>query len=1425
MNKSSFGTCVVLGEGPLPIQCLDLLQEKGFKILAFITRDEDLLNQSSIQSFPFLRLPSQLDDQMQPDYIFSINNGIILKPDFIARAKEFVVNYHDSPLPKYAGMYAPNWALMNRETKHAVTWHILDEGIDTGDILEQEFVEITDQEPVWSVNMKCFAAALLSFERLVNRICDGTIQRHPQDLDQRSYYPLMARPFQLGLVTPERTVKELETLQRATNYGNNNDNEFLLPHVFIGSEFLTLTSFKLEVGNDSTPGTIVIDESKTGFYCTDGLVIPEKLYDRFNKQVELADVLKKHGLSAGQIIPIPENPSRIESLFSELCKPELFWKQELSKVEILPFPYPKNASGNSERMQVSSALPFTNMLDKLFPDEDATMVMLALTAAFILRINDQETGTVGYVPAGLPEVLTGYTSLFKTELPFNLKTTDDMKSSEWMDVALRQLKKIAKSGTYTVDLPLRYKALSNEDYALLLCTSLPAEVDILDRCIYLSIEPDRITFSIPGSGFEWGTHCFIENLQAFLQSFLEMHDATLHELSLQDAEQTKKTLAALNRPAGTARPLSGILSEFDRMVSELGDKPAIIDGQDSYSYRQFQSDTLKLAAMLLNKGVKASDIVLLCLPRSYHFFVAQWATLRCRAAFLPIDSTMPDDRKKFILEDSQAVLVITEESFAEVFPKDKTFIFNDIPNLKAASKQITEAEDLAYLIYTSGSTGVPKGVRISHKALTSFVSAGIGTYGFTQSERVLQFSNLGFDASIEEVFCTLCSGGALFIRSEEMLDPEVLIQYSIQNDLTIWDFPTAFWRQVLAASADGTFPSSIRAVIIGGEAIINSDFENWKRHPSSSRRLFNTYGPTEATVVATVFELSSEFEMETTIPIGNPLPGYRVYITDKHRNLLPFGLPGELLIAGPALADGYLNRDEVEQKVFISLNAQDLTERCYCTGDQVFSDATGAIHYIGRADGQLKIRGFRVEPGEIENQIMQLDGIKQCVVLGKANEKGEKHLVAFLIPQNDFKNRVSTLKVECLSILPNYMVPEHFVEVTEIPMTPNGKIDKKQLLTLATPVRKKAAQVNEQLSAVQDTLLKLWQEILEDKTLSLDDDFFENGGHSLRAVSLMATLKKKLNVHLPLSSLISYPTPRAMAELLESSKTENLWKCLVPIRKKGSKMPLYLIHGAGLNVLLYQSLGNHLDPERPIFALQAKGLDGKSEISTTIEEMANDYITEIRKNQPDGPYAIFGFSLGGFIAYEMARQLLEQGQKVAFLGVIDTVTTFASENRSIIDKLKHRTKALIGKPAFFLYALLRESKEGRAKFLRQKAKNIRGTLYYYASRLGLIKTHDTPSATTKDQPVYLSTKASVIIDTALNRYVLKPAPLTIDLFRAGKQMFYIEEPKTYGWNKYAQNGVVIENVPGEHSELFAPPNDAFFAKLLTDRLNEIENQR
>lgn len=1427
-NKSA--TCIILGEGQLPLQCIEVLIDRGFKILAFITRDEFTSNQVMKKYlFPVLTNPENLDNSIQPDYIFSISNGIILKPDFISKAKFFAVNYHDSPLPKYAGMYAPNWALLNHEISHAVTWHILEEGIDTGDILEQEFLDINDREPIWSLNIRCFEAALNSFGNLIDKLLVNQFNRTPQDLSKRTYYPLMSRPYNLGLVSPLRTIDEISTLYQATNYGQNYINEFLLPHIFVGSEYYVLAKCSLNSIPVAEPGFVVDIEGNKGFSCLDGVVIPEKMYDKNNRLVEFSEVLDLNGLVVGQLLQVPVEYDKIDEIFSKLCKNVRFWKDQISRTECTQWPYPGNLKFKHVRHFLVSDFDVKEKLTSIFPQENQNVVFLALTAACLVRISDQDFGSVGYIPKGLNKALKGFSSLFKNELPLNIYLNESPNAIGVTKSIIKSINKIEKSGTYTVDLPLRYPSLNSkadEIFPVVLCHEEFPEALMRDNSIYIYLNEKGLNISVPGVEYKWGSERFIEVLQSFINEFIMKPESGVCSISLYTDKNYKELINEINKPAGSIFPIVDVVSQFDLISEKFADKPAIVDGGVVYSYSTFKSDITSFSSYLSEKGVGKGDIVMICLPRGYSFFVAQLAALYCHAAFLPIDSTMPDERKIFIFNDSNSSVVITDESFKSVFPESNLILSRELTGHSIVKTFLTpEPADMAYLIYTSGSTGVPKGVKISHKALRGFVSAAIGVYDFKESDRVLQFSNLGFDASIEEVFTTLCVGGTLFLRNEEMLDPEVLLKYVSDNSITVLDFPTTFWRQVIMTSSEDNFPESVRAVIIGGEAVSNSDFELWQNHPSNKARLFNTYGPTETTVVATVFEVTSDFVIENSIPIGSPLPGYKVYITDKEHRVLPKGLQGELLISGNSVADGYLNRAEVDLKAFVTLSVDDCEERCYCSGDLVYQGENGMIYYIGRSDGQLKIRGYRVEPGEIESQIMSLGGIEQCVVIGKPNDKGEKSLIAFFVPKEGRKNSGEILKSECIKILPGYMVPDFFIEFSEIPITPNGKTDKKALLNYVIPTKKRSHSNNTGFATqIQETLLKYWCQVLEDESLGIDDDFFENGGHSLRAVRLMSLIKKELGIHLPLSSLISYSTPRNLGDLIDSNKTDILWKCLVPIRPKGNKMPLYLIHGAGLNVLLYQSLGKMLDPDRPIYAMQAKGLDGKNEVSTSIEEMASDYIKEIKTNQPEGPYAILGFSLGGFIAYEMGQQFLKKGDNIAFLGVIDTITTFTNEDLPVLEKSAQSIKAFFGKPIFFIYALILEPWQGKIDLIKQKIKNIKNKFYYYSAKLGFNIIGYGAKVKKDDEPVYLSSKVTVIIDSALDKYVIKKSDVTVDLFRAAKQTFYIAEKKSYGWSKYALKGVEIHNVPGEHSKMFAPPNDVVFAKILTNRLNDIEKK-
>ncbi|MDO9039782.1 MAG: amino acid adenylation domain-containing protein, partial [Bacteroidota bacterium] len=417
----------------------------------------------------------------------------------------------------------------------------------------------------------------------------------------------------------------------------------------------------------------------------------------------------------------------------------------------------------------------------------------------------------------------------------------------------------------------------------------------------------------------------------------------------------------------------------------------------THSYSTFANDIENLSVTMIGMGIKPGQIVAVVIGRNYNYFTAIMATLRCGASFLPIDPTMPTERKQFFCTDAAVSLILVDNEVSDLAENIPVLDISKI-NKNTDAKKLQEIsynpDSVAYIIYTSGSTGIPKGVKISRKALANFISGAIGLYEFTNNDHVLQFSSLAFDASIEEIFCSFCSGAGIFLRTAEMLVTDELLRFSHQHQISVWDLPTAYWRQVIQSDGylNQPLPESLRLVIIGGEAVSTTDVALWNKR-ETKHRLFNTYGPTETTVVALAFEIKGGYQPETTVPIGQPLPGYRIYIADNNRQLVPEGVAGELLVAGDSLALGYLNREPEQNKAFIWFETPDNgLQRCYCTGDLVIAGQNGLIYYQGRVDAQVKIRGYRVEPGEIEQQISSFDGVECCLVAVSTNASGEKSL-------------------------------------------------------------------------------------------------------------------------------------------------------------------------------------------------------------------------------------------------------------------------------------------------------------------------------------------------------------------------------------------------------------------------------------------------
>ncbi len=1418
-------TCIVVGEGNLPLRCMGILKDHGITIQALVSGDDSLLHENVAEDFPKYNNLNDLTNFEPVDYIFSINNSLILKKSFTSLARIMAINYHDAPLPRYAGMYATNWAILNEEIEHGVSWHEVVDKIDAGDIVASQLLPVLPNDTALSLNTRCFEAAITSFEKLITSISGNRLTPVPQNLENRTYFPYAARPESFGLITYEMTAKSADNLVRATNFSSYYPNEFTFPLLFIRGEYYVVTGTSVIFDQKGHPGKIIEYRGEKGFYCQDGLIIPEVIYDKSGNKVITESILQN-----GHQLQLPDKTIAGRALihFGNLAKFEPFWRKQLEKAEFLTWPVLNGEPG--QRVTKSS---FDNDkiagLNKLFPNQNTEDILSAVFMLFFLRLSNRTSGTLGFVSSELPQRIKGLEDFFSTWVPLNSTIDDSNSTLIEIGKILITIKNSQSSETFTRSTRIRYPELriNASDQPEIILSNASVETNYINEdSIIINIEKNEISYCTHGDSQFPGVNSLAESFELFLSNLIQSPEQPVKRIGLVSAAKSLDITKSVNRKVCEPVMINDVIDQFLTIAAKFPDQTAIFDSGKSYSYSVFARDIGNLSAKLLNTGISPDQVVAVAIDRNYNYFVSIMAILQCGGSFLPIDPTMPSERKKFFCTDSRVSLILTDQAIPDFVDNIPALNVSEIDHSDQENtlKIACNPDSIAYIIYTSGSTGVPKGVKISRKALANFISGALGLYQITDKDRVLQFSSLAFDASIEEIFTSFCSGAGIYLRTAEMLLADELLSFSHQHQISVWDLPTAFWRQVIQSDIylSSPLPESLRLVIIGGEAVSTNDVTLWNKR-EYNHRLFNTYGPTETTVVALAFEIKTGYKPETTVPIGQPLPGYKLYITDDNRHIVPEGVAGELIIAGESLALGYLNREPEQKKAFILFETPDEGfQRCYCTGDLVTANTNGIIYYQGRVDAQVKIRGFRVEPGEIEQQIGSMDGVETCVVAVSANASGEKSLYAFYTVKN-VETNTQAIRDELKKKLPGYMVPEMIIKVDEIPLTSNGKVDKKRLI--ATAKEKQILSGNKIVNPTNETeefVLDLWKKILKVEAMGIDDDFFDLGGHSLKAVQLMAEMKKRKEINIPLASLIQNSTVRTFASLLSSDKKDSFWRCLVPIRPKGKKTPLFLIHGAGLNVLLYQSLKHHLKYDCPIYAFQAKGLDGNGELSNDIEEMADDYIEEIKKIQPNGPYLLLGFSLGGFIAFDMAKKLATQGNEVGFTGVIDSVSSMAKHIQSPLGQIFFKLKISVIKPFYVTWLLLKEPMNGKKQLLKNKYKSIRFSIIFRLIKLGIMKEKERTIRIEDGQPMFLSDNVEMAMTEALVNYKITSAPIQLDLFRAGKPTFYISDRGDYGWGRFAQKGVVVHTLPSEHSLIFAPPNDKHFAEVLDQRLAEIE---
>ncbi|MBH2544714.1 amino acid adenylation domain-containing protein [Serratia marcescens] len=823
---------------------------------------------------------------------------------------------------------------------------------------------------------------------------------------------------------------------------------------------------------------------------------------------------------------------------------------------------------------------------------------------------------------------------------------------EHAPLALAQRCSGVAAGTPLFSALLNYRHNSGED------TALPTGVTLLDsqeRTNYpfvLSVEDGGDSLGLTAQvrqPIEAQRVCgyMAQALSALAQALEQAPQTPVCELEVMPDEEYALQLCRWNHTA-EAYPADTCVHElFEQQARLTPQAIALIQDAQRLSYAQLNARANRLAHRLIERGVQPGDRVAVRLARSIELVCAQLAVIKAGAAYVPIDPQLPAARQAWIADDSGACLMLTDaigdEEIPQLTVEDREAEDHDgNPALRVSSGAT------AYIMYTSGSTGTPKGVMTPHQGITRLVRNNRYA-AFDADDRIAFAANPAFDASTMEVWAALLNGGALVVIAPEvMMEAERLAAELQRHRITTLFLTTALFNQYVH-SISGAL-AQLKYLISGGE----------KEDPGAYARLLqergpvhliHAYGPTETTTFATTARIERA-EGEARLPIGKPIGNTRAYLLDARGRPVPMGAVGELHIGGVGVALGYLNRPELTAQRFLSDPFNPVGGgRMYRTGDLARYLPDGSLEYQGRCDQQIKLRGFRIEPGEIEVQLAASPWVREAVVQVCSTEHHPR-LVAWIVPTADVDRSAlqGQLRAYLSERLPEYMVPSAYVWLDALPLTANGKLDRRAL-----PEPERAAVGTREYAAPQGetetTLARVWCELLEIGQIGRHDNFFELGGHSLLAVRLSSQLRQQ-GITLPVQAIFNHPILAELAERIDRRTAEAPLRKAVPARSSGSRPPLFFVPtGFGDHSYVFE-LAKEIDETFPVYAVPWPAVEEKP---ATMSDMAASAVALIREVQPQGPYHLAGYSSGGVLAYAIAEQLQSAGEAVAFLGLIDTL--------------------------------------------------------------------------------------------------------------------------------------------------------------------------
>ncbi|MFJ5221660.1 amino acid adenylation domain-containing protein [Streptomyces sp. NPDC088400] len=879
-----------------------------------------------------------------------------------------------------------------------------------------------------------------------------------------------------------------------------------------------------------------------------------------------------------------------------------------------------------------------------------------------------------------------------------------------------------------------------------------------------------------------------------------------------------------------------VTTQFLARAAAVPESRALVLGDRQWSYAQLADTARTVGHRLVAAGTRPGDRIGVTMDRSADTVAVLIGVLLAGAAVVPLDPAYPPARLKAMATVARPRYIVANAPHARL-------IEGCAPQLAAESLTAPDSEpDLAYdgepdhapgpacaaiglpapvpdstayVLFTSGSTGEPKGVAMPHGALANLVSWQNSVSSGAVGGTTLQFASMNFDVSFQEIFSTLCGGGTLVLTTESQRhDMRTLLRLMDDEGVERVFLPyVALQHMAEASEALNLVPRRLRVVVSSGEQLrVTSLMRRFLAALPTSALLENQYGPTETHVVTAFTMTGDPATFPELPPIGRPIDGTEAHVLDEELRPVPTGVEGQLYLGGRCLAEGYEGRPDLTRQRFVTLPSRTVDERLYRSGDLAIVLPDGDIVCTGRADRQVKVRGHRVEPAEVETAVLGWadgrSGITQVAVVPRASAGNGTVLAAFLVGAPDAVS-LNGLRDHLRTVLPAYMLPAHLTWLPELPLTSSGKRDDQALSRVPLAAPEVPAGTPPTPGTHEAELVEILADLLDlpVSAVGLHDDLFDLGVTSLTAMRLMVTVEQRYGVALPMSEFLSTPTVSGLARRLDSTGAEFAFNSLVPIHSRGSRRPLFMVHPMGGNVLCYVQLARHLPEEQPLYAFQAAGVAAGSQPRTSVQKLAADYIAAMRQVQPHGPYTIGGWSFGGFVAFEMAVQLRRAGEEVAELMLLDT-TALAPGHRAAFDD-----DAVLG---WFFWELLWLERGGTSPLeiipdglvtLEEKFAFIAD----FAVDTGVLPPGSTDELVERLFAVYRANWSAALAyrpdppDQDLTLLLAaEPLPeVLLDMHSAGGSQ---HADATNGWRHMTTGRLRTVTVPGDHLSIIEPPH-------------------